>query len=137
MLVAYRGLIASLFGLSGHAHPVDCASRIVAFEAALAAAFLPSSALRDPVATYNAKPLAEVQSLMAGAVDVVAALSPLMPKGLPEGAVVQSPAYFANVSAVLMGAPQTTVVEYLQWRALQSKAPLLTQVGPLFSSLSF
>jgi putative endopeptidase len=123
---AYKSYITQLFTLTGvpAAQAKSNAETIFNFEKRLAAAQMSRVEMRDPYKTYNKFAINDLSKTTPG-LDWQKLL-PLMKVNGQDTVLVNSPAFFKELSQALASTPVNDLKTYLQWNVLKSSAPYLS-----------
>ncbi|MCP3143167.1 M13 family metallopeptidase [Pyxidicoccus xibeiensis] len=123
MRAAYVAYIEKLFTLAGEKDGKKAAQAILALETALAEKQWDRARNRDREATYNLKNVAELDALTPGfswARFLKAAGAEATP-----GVIIRQPDYFTAMAGLLKKTPLPVVKQYLTFKVLDERAPLL------------
>ncbi len=126
IMTRYRGFIERLYELAGLPNGQAAAARIIALETALAEAQWSRVRNRDPVATYNLLPVADLAGDVPGvswsaffaAADIAAEHQ--------DAINVRQPDYIEAVAEILAQTPLSHWQDYHRFHLMRSVAPLLS-----------
>jgi putative endopeptidase len=124
MVEAYRGHVATMFGLAGVAEPAAAAGRVVELETALASHHWDKVTLRNPQKTYNLKSAEEAARLFPLLADWFDAAG-IAPDKRAE-LVVSTPDFFTGAASLLDTVPLASWQEWLAMRVVSAAAPYLS-----------
>jgi putative endopeptidase len=131
----YAKYVQRLLELSarGKAVAPDAATRVIAFETALAKASRPLADLRDPEKNYNKMPTAEVRAKLTPSIDWPARLASFGLTGA-DTVIVGQPEFYSALEAELEKTPVETVKDYLRFHLVDAYAEYL---GKTFDDARF
>ena len=122
----YRDHVEAMLRLAGDRDAAHQADSILALETALAKVQWTKVENRDPVKTYNAVKLNELDALAPG-YDWKSYLAGAGVTGKIDYVVVSQPSYIAAFNALVASTPLPVWRSYFRWRLLSSFAPLLSR----------
>ncbi len=125
--IAYQAHITKVLKMMGEPDAEGQASKIVAFETALAQAQWTKVALRDPLKTYNKFSLTELKAL-APEFD----WDHLLPaSGIPmnqiSDLIVATPSFFSETGKMMEATPVEIFKSYLKWQAARRLMPYMSK----------
>jgi len=121
---AYVAYIEKLLTLAGEKDAKNAAQAILSLETVLAEKSWDRVKNRDREATYNLKTLEEVDAITPG-VKWTAFLKAAGASATP-GVIVRQPSYFQALGEVLASTPLPVIQQYLTFKVLDARAPLLS-----------
>ncbi|HUH33996.1 MAG TPA: M13 family metallopeptidase [Daejeonella sp.] len=123
---AYKKYMVKLFTLSGSSAQVaeKNAETVFNIEKTLAEAQMSRVEMRDPQKTYNKFAVADL-SKSTPAIDWKKLMAQMKVTG-QDTVLVNSPAFFTKLNALLTSTPVSDLQTYLQWNVLKSSAPYLS-----------
>ncbi|TDH71097.1 hypothetical protein CCR75_005738 [Bremia lactucae] len=126
----FYAYVLTLFQLAGYDANTSAsqAASVLSFEQVLAPLYVPKEKLQDPVATYNRKSIAETITTYPLLFKAYLNGSKLLPDLLAKDVIVQTPAFFDRVEALVSGGSVTldTLQSMLAYRYIASMASLLS-----------
>ncbi len=121
---AYVAYIEKLLTLAGEKNAKKAAQDVMAFETALAAKQWDRTRNRDREKTYNLKSVAELDALTPG-FSWARFLKASGAEATP-AVIVRQPDYFEALAGLLKSTPLPVVKQYLSFKVLDTRAPLLS-----------
>jgi predicted metalloendopeptidase len=123
----YLTHVGKILGLAGDAEAAPHAAAILDLETSLAQAQWTRVENRDPIKTYNKRPIADLATLMPG-YDWKGYLLGSDIAGKVDSVIISQPSYFAGLDKMMAATPLPVWKAYFKWHVLSAAAPYLSKV---------